>query len=114
MARGVTRMSTMSSRKTPTERGGGPRAAATRLRDLTKLRPTLAIVLGSGFQAAASHLRVEAEIPFVRLPGFPKLSVRGHQGKVLLGFLAGVPVGVLSGRAHFYEGLSMETDAFPI
>ncbi len=71
-------------------------------------------MLGSGFQGASSRLRVEAEIPFARLPGFPRLSVGGHEGRVMLGFLAGVPVWVLSGRAHYYEGHSMEAVTFPI
>ena len=91
-----------------------PLLAAERLRKFCALRPTLALVLGSGFQHAIAGLRVAAEIPFARLPGFPRPSVNGHAGKVLFGHFGGVPVVVLSGRAHFYEGHAMEVVTFPM
>ncbi len=87
---------------------------AVRLRKLSSLRPRLAIVLGSGFQSALHRLRVSAEIPYSSLPGFPAPSVDGHAGKLLIGHLAETEVLVLSGRAHFYEGHSMELVTFPI
>jgi len=90
------------------------RAAAKRIASRTALRPTLAVVLGSGFQRASAQLRIEAEIPYAKLPGFPKPGVGGHAGKVLLGRFGDAPVLVLSGRAHFYEGHSIETVTFPI
>jgi purine-nucleoside phosphorylase len=78
------------------------------------LRPTLALVLGSGFQQTVARMRVVAEVPFARLPGFPRLTVAGHAGQVLLGHLGGASVAVLSGRGHFYEGHAMETVTFPV
>ena len=91
-----------------------PRSVATRLERLTKLRPPLAIVLGSGFQQVAARLRVAAEIPYAKLPGFPRPGVHGHEGKILLGHFGDAPVLVLSGRAHFYEGHPMEAVTFPM
>src|SRR5436309_3886259 len=88
--------------------------AVIRLRKLCDLRPTLSIVLGSGFQHALSRVRVEAEIPYSELPGFPHVGVVGHAGKLVLGHLGNTPMLVLSGRAHFYEGHSMRALTFPI
>jgi purine-nucleoside phosphorylase len=90
------------------------KAAAALLHNQCLLRPTLALVLGSGFQRAVAQMRVVAEVPFARLPGFPKPAVAGHAGRVLLGHLGGASVVVLSGRGHFYEGHPMETVTLPV
>jgi purine-nucleoside phosphorylase len=74
----------------------------------------LAFVLGSGFGHAAEGMQIDAEIPYSQIPGFPRTKVGGHQGRVLLGRFGKVPVCVLSGRAHYYEGHSMESVTFPI
>ena len=87
---------------------------ARHLAKFTRLRPALAIVLGSGFGHAVKRLNVEAEISYARLPGFPKPGVGGHAGRILLGNYGGGPVCVLSGRAHYYEGHSMDEVAFPV
>jgi purine-nucleoside phosphorylase len=89
-----------------------PSGTARVLGGMTKLRPALAIVLGSGFQEAVSRMKVEREIGYEKLPGFPPVGVSGHAGKVVLGNLGGTPVLVLSGRAHYYEGHSMEVVTF--
>ena len=91
-----------------------PRAAAAQLQKLSRLRPTLAIVLGSGFHHVLAELKVDAEVSYERLPGFPKPSVSGHAGQLLIGRLGGTPVMVLSGRAHYYEGHAMEVATFAV
>jgi purine-nucleoside phosphorylase len=91
-----------------------PEVAAARLRKLSGLRPTLAVVLGSGFHHVLSELRVEAEVSYARLPGFPPTGVSGHAGKLLIGHLGGTPVMVLSGRAHYYEGHPMAVVTFAV
>jgi purine-nucleoside phosphorylase len=91
-----------------------PKAAAARLKKVCRLRPTLAIVLGSGFHHVLSELEVEAEISYAKLPGFPPVGVSGHAGQLLIGRLGGTPVMVLSGRSHFYEGHSMEGVTFAV
>ena len=88
--------------------------AARQLAKLTRLRPTLAIVLGSGFGHAAERLKVEAEISYGKLTGFPRPGVGGHSGRVLLGRFDSAPVCVLSGRSHYYEGHSMDEVTFPV
>ena len=91
-----------------------PKTAAARLKNLSPLRPKLAIVLGSGFHHVLAGLRVDEKIPFAKIPGFPRLTVSGHAGELFFGHLGGTPVLVLSGRAHFYEGHSMERVTFAV
>lgn len=87
---------------------------AARIRRQSPLRPKLAVILGSGFGAFLNRLEMETTIPFRRLAGFPQPRVPGHEGNLVLGYLDGVPLLVLSGRAHFYEGHTMAEVTFPI
>jgi purine-nucleoside phosphorylase len=91
-----------------------PQLAAARLKQVSRLRPTLAIVLGSGFHHVLTGLRVEKKISYARIPGFPRPTVSGHAGELYFGRLGGTPVLVLSGRAHFYEGHPMERVTFAV
>ena len=91
-----------------------PQTAAARLKKISHLRPTLAIVLGSGFHHVLTELRVEKKISYAKIPGFPVPSVSGHAGELYFGRLGGTPVLVLSGRAHFYEGHPMERVTFAV
>jgi purine-nucleoside phosphorylase len=91
-----------------------PETAAARLKKISRLRPKLAIVLGSGFHHALTELRVDEQISYAKIPGFPKPTVSGHAGEVYFGSLGGTPVVVLSGRAHFYEGHPMERVTFAV
>jgi len=68
------------------------------------LRPRVGIVLGSGLGAVADAVQDATTVGYEELPGFPRPGVAGHAGKAVLGHLAGLPVAVLMGRAHFYEG----------
>jgi inosine/guanosine/xanthosine phosphorylase family protein len=74
----------------------------------------LAIVLGSGFYGALRRLDREVVIPYAGLPGFPQPRVAGHPGHLVAGWLGPVPLLVLHGRAHYYEGSSLEEVTFPI
>jgi purine-nucleoside phosphorylase len=93
---------------------GVPQKAAAWLKQASRLRPTLAIVLGSGFHHVLTALRVEKKISYAKIPGFPVPSVSGHAGELYFGHLGETPVMVLSGRAHFYEGHSMERVTFAV
>jgi len=88
--------------------------AVSKIKQLSRLRPKLALVLGSGFNHALRELDVDAEILYAKLPGFPKPGVAGHPGKLFIGWLGGTPVLVLSGRGHYYEGHTLEQVTFPI
>ena len=89
-------------------------ATAARLARLTQLRPRLALVLGSGFQGVLAAVEIVDEIPYAKLPGFPEPTVAGHGGRLVLGKLAGVPVLLLCGRAHYYEGHSLDDVTFAV
>jgi purine-nucleoside phosphorylase len=88
--------------------------AAARLKRISRLRPTLAMVLGSGFHHVLTALCVDKKISFTQVPGFSIPKVSGHAGELVFGRLADTPVLVLNGRVHFYEGHSMEQVTFPI
>jgi purine-nucleoside phosphorylase len=77
-------------------------------------RPKIGIVLGSGLGGAVPSLQNESVIDYERLPGFPKPTVQGHCGKLALGMHAGLPVAVLQGRFHYYEGHPMPVVTLPI
>jgi xanthosine phosphorylase len=66
--------------------------------------PRLGILLGSGLGGVADALEDGLEVPYAELDGFPKPSVAGHGGRLVLGRLNGLPVACLQGRAHIYEG----------
>lgn len=88
--------------------------AAACIQKLSRLRPTLALVLGSGFNHALRELDVDASLTYSKIPGFPKTTVAGHGGELVIGKFGGTPVIVLSGRAHFYEGHTMEQVTFAV
>jgi purine-nucleoside phosphorylase len=90
------------------------RALCHRLQRLSPRRPQLALVLGSGFHHLLQELQVENRIAYSQLPGFPRPSVPGHAGEWLVGTLAGTPVYVLNGRAHYYEGYSLDQVTFGV
>jgi len=76
-------------------------AVATRL---GKLKPRVAIVLGSGLGFLADEVVAPIPIPYSQIPGFPEPGVAGHKGVLVGGTLEGVPVIVQAGRFHLYEG----------
>lgn len=65
--------------------------------------PKTALVLGSGLGGLAEEVADEVRIPYAALPVFPQSGVTGHAGQLVAGLLAGTPVVMLSGRAHYYE-----------
>lgn len=88
--------------------------AAEYVRERSALRPEVAVVLGSGLGAAMGSVREEASLSFEEIPGFPRPTVPGHAGALVLGELSGVPVAVFRGRIHFYEGNDLSVCALPI
>ena len=71
---------------------------------LPSFKPTVGVVLGSGLGKFADELEDSIAINYEELPGFPKVTVQGHGGKLILGYWKGVAVACLQGRAHTYEG----------
>ena len=80
----------------------------------TALRPTVAIVLGTGLGRLAREIEVVDMFPYDCLPNFPVSTVEGHNGRLLVGRLGGREVYAMEGRFHYYEGYSMQEVTFPV
>src|SRR6516164_7370463 len=79
----------------------------------SKLRPQIAVVLGSGLGAFADEFENSAKIPYTQIPHFPRSTAIGHAGQLVLGTIDGIAVAGMQGRAHLYEGYSAKQVAFP-
>ena len=84
------------------------------IREKTSFRPEVALVLGSGLGGFGELVEEALRIPYASLPGFPVSTVPGHAGQFILGYVRGVPVIVMQGRVHYYEGYPMEDVVMPI
>jgi len=80
----------------------------------TKLRPKIALVLGSGLGAFADEFTASVKIPYAEIPHFPRSTAIGHAGKLVIGKVDDTPVIGMQGRVHLYEGYSVHEVAFPI
>jgi purine-nucleoside phosphorylase len=80
----------------------------------TKLRPEIALVLGSGLGAFADELTEAVRIPYAKIPGFPQSTALGHASQLVVGTTEGVPVVAMQGRVHSYEGYSAKEVTFPM
>ncbi len=80
----------------------------------TSLRPRIALVLGSGLGGFADDLRDAVTISYDQVPAFPQSTAVGHAGNLIVGSIAGVPIAVMQGRVHLYEGYSAAQVAFPV
>jgi purine-nucleoside phosphorylase len=78
------------------------------------LQPKIGIILGSGLGSLADSVQRPTVIPYPELPNWPVSTVIGHQGALVIGELAGQDVIIMKGRAHFYEGYSMQQVTFPV
>ena len=88
-------------------------AAVTAVRERALLAPRIGIILGSGLGGFAAQVADAVSIPYADIPHFPQSTVAGHSGKLVLGTIGGVPVAVMQGRVHAYEGYTMEQVTFP-
>jgi purine-nucleoside phosphorylase len=80
----------------------------------TKLRPKIALVLGSGLGAFADEFRNATRIPYKKIPHFPQSTAIGHVGQLVMGNVGDIPVVGMQGRVHLYEGYTAKQVAFPI
>jgi purine-nucleoside phosphorylase len=109
-------MSLLSKGKTakPGEEFIRAEAAARFLLKQTKLRPKIALVLGSGLGAFADDFTGAVRIPYAKIPHFPCSTAIGHAGQLVIGKVDGIEVAAMQGRVHLYEGYSVKDVAFPI
>lgn len=80
----------------------------------TKLRPRIALVLGSGLGDFANEFSNAAKIPYEKIPYYPRSTAVGHAGQLVIGQVGDVAVAGMQGRVHLYEGYSVKEVAFPI
>ncbi|MCX4308057.1 MAG: purine-nucleoside phosphorylase [Acetatifactor sp.] len=83
------------------------------VRKKTDFVPKAAIVLGSGLGDYAEAVRVEYELPYGEIEGFPVSTVPGHAGKFIFGFIDDIPVVCMKGRVHYYEGYPVSDVVLP-
>ncbi|MCR5557007.1 MAG: purine-nucleoside phosphorylase [Butyrivibrio sp.] len=83
------------------------------VRAKTDFVPDVALVLGSGLGAFAENIKIETEISYSDIPGFPVSTVPGHAGKFIFGYLDDVKIVCMKGRVHFYEGYQISDVVLP-
>ncbi len=88
--------------------------AAEFIRTRTKQAPTVGLVLGSGLNPLADEIGQADIIPYRDIPIFPVSTVEGHRGELVIGQLSGKTVVAMRGRAHYYEGYSMQQVTVPV
>lgn len=76
-------------------------------------RPEIALILGSGLGDYADSIRIEATLDYREIDGFPQSTVLGHKGRFVFGYVNDVPVVIMQGRVHYYEGYSMTDVVLP-
>lgn len=89
-------------------------SSAEYIKSKTKLHPKVGIILGSGLGVFVEQIEEKTIIPYTDIPFFKKTTVEGHEGRLIIGKVKGVPVVALQGRFHAYEGLPMEEVVFPV
>ena len=83
------------------------------IEDKIPFRPRLALVLGSGLGDYAERIEIESSIDYHEITDFPVSTVSGHKGRFVFGHIGTVPVVIMQGRVHFYEGYSIEEVVLP-
>lgn len=84
------------------------------VRSRTDFEPKVALVLGSGLGDFAEKVDAVCSIDYGEIEGFPISTVSGHKGRFIFGYIEGVPVAVMQGRVHYYEGYPMTDVVMPI
>jgi purine-nucleoside phosphorylase len=88
--------------------------AAQQVQKLSKQKPRVGLILGSGLGPLAESIENPDFIPYTDIPGWPKSSVHGHVGRLVIGTLEGQTVVVMQGRTHYYEGYDMPRLGLPV
>lgn len=84
------------------------------IREKTDFVPEVALVLGSGLGDYAKQLNIETVVDYSDIEGFPLSTAPGHKGRFVFGFVGCVPVVVMEGRVHYYEGYSITDVVLPV
>lgn len=84
------------------------------IREMTSFQPRVALVLGSGLGEYAQTIKIEQTIDYHEIEGFPVSTVPGHKGRFVLGYIGNIPVVIMQGRVHYYEGYAIEDVVLPV
>src|SRR3712207_620844 len=90
------------------------REAASGIRGRIGVSPVIGLILGSGLGPLADDVEDPAVVSYDEIPHFVPSTAPGHAGQLVAGTLEGVPVAVMRGRLHFYEGYSLQQVTFPV
>lgn len=88
-------------------------ACVASIRKRTDFKPEVALILGSGLGDYADSIRTEAVVDYSDIEGFPVSTVTGHKGRFVFGYVGEVPVVIMQGRVHYYEGYPMADVVLP-
>lgn len=88
--------------------------AAAYIQSHSSLRPSVAVILGTGLGELVSKAEIETSIPYHDIPHFPISTVESHKGRLVIGTINGVPTYIMQGRFHQYEGYSLQQITFPV
>lgn len=77
------------------------------IREKTDFKPEVALILGSGLGDYADGIQIETTVDYTEIEGFPVSTVTGHKGRFVFGYVGDVPVVIMQGRVHYYEGYPM-------
>lgn len=83
------------------------------IREKTDFKPEVALILGSGLGDYADGIKIEASVEYSQIEGFPVSTVQGHKGRFVFGYVEEVPVVIMQGRVHYYEGYPMSDVVLP-
>lgn len=83
------------------------------VRAKTEFKPEIALILGSGLGDYADEIQIEQTIDYTEIEGFPTSTVAGHKGRFVFGYVKDVPVVIMQGRVHYYEGYPMTDVVLP-
>lgn len=84
------------------------------VKEKVDFQPKVALVLGSGLGDYADRMEIEAELDYHDIDGFPVSTIPGHKGRFVFGHVGEVPVVVMQGRVHYYEGYSIQDVVLPV
>lgn len=87
---------------------------AAAVREKTDFKPEIALVLGSGLGDYADEIDIRATVDYHEIEGFPVSTALGHKGRYVFGYVQDVPVVIMQGRIHYYEGYDISDVVLPI
>ncbi len=89
------------------------KACLASVREKTEFQPEVALILGSGLGDYADEIQIVDTVEYTEIEGFPVSTVKGHKGRFVFGYVKEVPVVIMQGRVHYYEGYQMSDVVLP-